>query len=182
MDKSKYIVAGSLVLTTIISGLILSSSFTSADTTTVEASVSVPESCSLSGTGTNSHNADVANGTYESGIGTTTLKATCNDGAGFAIYAIGFTNEEYTGNDHTKLIGISNGQKITTGTSTSGPTSNWAMKLETSSGAAYPISLDNGYGSYTAVPDTYTKVAHRATGTDVGSSATGSVLTTTYAA
>ena len=167
---------------TSLSYLALISPHTSADTTTVEASVSVPESCSLSGTGTNSHNADVANGTYQSGIGTTTLKATCNDGAGFAIYAIGFTNEEYTGNDHTKLIGISNGQKITTGTSTSGPTSNWAMKLETSSGAAYPISLDNGYGSYTAVPDTYTKVAHRATGTDVGSSATGSVLTTTYAA
>ena len=167
---------------TSLSYLALISPHTSADTTTVEASVSVPESCSLSGTGTNSHNADVANGTYQSGIGTTTLKATCNDGAGFAIYAIGFTNEEYTGNDHTKLIGISNGQKITTGTSTSGHTSNWAMKLETSSGATYPISLDNGYGSYTAVPDTYTKVAHRATGTDVGSSATGSVLTTTYAA
>jgi uncharacterized protein (TIGR02145 family) len=181
MDKAKYIMAGGLVLTTIISSLMLSSS-TSADTTTVEASVSVPESCSLSGTGTNSHNADIANGTYQSGIGTTTLKAMCNDSGGFAIYAIGFTNEEYTGTDHTKLIGVSNGQKITTGTSTSGATSNWAMKLETSSGAAYPITLDNGYGSYTAVPDTYTKVAHRATGTDVGSSATGSVLTTTYAA
>lgn len=50
---------------TSLSYLALISPHTSADTTTVEASVSVPVSCSLSGTGTNSHNADVANGTYQ---------------------------------------------------------------------------------------------------------------------
>lgn len=138
----------------------------------------------MSGAGMTSHNAEITNGTYQADIGTTTLKAFCNDNEGFAIYAIGFTGDQYTGEDHTKLVGASNSQKITTGTATSGATSNWAMKLNTISSPtpAYPITLDNGYGSYSSVPDAYAKVAHRDSGTDVGSTATGSQLTTTYAA
>ena len=169
---------------TVASALSLTSSSVTADTSSAEASVVVPITCSLSGTGMNSHSANVNSGTYRSEIGLTTLKATCNDNSGFAIYAIGYTNEEYSGEDHTKLIGINNGQKITTGTASSGATSNWAMKLNTVSSPtpAYPITLDNGYSSYSQVPDTYTKVAHRDSGTDVGASATGAELTTTYAA
>ena len=56
------------------------------------------------------------------------------------------------------------------------------MKLATDSNATYPITLDNSYGSYNQVPNTYTKVAHRDSGTDVGTNATGAELTTTYAA
>ncbi len=58
------------------------------------------------------------------------------------------------------------------------------MKLNTVSSPTptYPITLDNGFGSYSTVPDTYTKVAHRDSGTDVGTNAEGSTLTTTYAA
>ena len=130
----------------------------------------------------NSHTATIANGTYQNNIGTTTINVFCNDSAGFAIYAIGFTEDKYTGEDHTKLIGATNNQKITTGTATSGNTSNWAMKLATDSNATYPITLDNSYGSYSQVPNTYTKVAHRDSGTDVGTNATGAELTTTYAA
>ena len=167
---------------TIFSGLILSSSFVSADDTIIDdVSIAVPVSCTMLGTGTNSHTANVPNGTYLADIGTTTLKIYCNDSTGFAVYAIGFTGDEYSGADHTKLIGVTNNQKISTGTATSGNTSNWAMKLETSSNATYPITLDNGYGSYSQVPDTYTKVAHRDSGTDTGTSATGAELTTTYA-
>ena len=172
-----------LISITILSAGILVSTYASADDSIVDqVNVTVAASCTLSGTGMDSHNAEITNGTYRDNIGTTTLKAFCNDSEGFAIYAIGFTGDQYTGEDHTKLIGVNNNQKITTGTLESGPTSNWAMKLETSSSATYPISLDNGYGSYSTVPDTYTKVAHRNSSTDVGTSATGAELTTTYAA
>ena len=168
---------------TLLSALFLSSSTTFADDSVIDqVNITVSESCSMTGVGMDSHTATITNGTYEDDIGTTTLKAFCNDNSGFAIYAIGFTGDKYTGEDHTKLIGASNGGKITSGTATSGSTSNWAMKLETSSGATYPITLDNGYGSYSAVPGTYTKVAHRDSGTDVGTNATGAELTTTYAA
>ena len=137
----------------------------------------------MSGTGMNSHTREVVSGTYESEIGTTTLKAFCNDPNGFAIYAIGYTGEEYSGTNHTRLVGTNNpSETIATGTATSGGTSNWAMKLATSGTATYPITLQNGYGSYSEIPDTYTKVAQRTSGTDVGTGATGSSLTTTYAA
>ena len=56
------------------------------------------------------------------------------------------------------------------------------MKLETSSSATYALTLDNGFGSYSSVPSSYTKVAHRDSGTDLGTSAEGATLTTTYAA
>ena len=172
-----------LTIITSISALALSSSSVSADDVVDNVSITVPVSCTMSGTGMNTHTAEVVNGTYRADIGTTTIKAFCNDPNGFSIYAIGFTGDEYTGTNHTKLVGTSDNTKtIATGTATSGSTSNWAMKLATNSSATYPITLTNGYGSYSNVPDTYTKVAQRTSGTDTGESATGSELTTTYAA
>ena len=143
-------------------------------------SIGVPISCSMEGTGMTSHNASIPNGTYTADIGSTTLKAYCNDDEGFAIFAAGYTGDEIGGTNSTKLVGT-NGN-IVTGTATSGSTSNWAMKLATNSGATYPITLDNSFGSYSAVPASYTKVAHRDSGTDIGTGATGASLTTTYAA
>ncbi|MBR3256187.1 hypothetical protein IKG10_00760, partial [Candidatus Saccharibacteria bacterium] len=136
----------SLILSslTLLSGSILSSSTTFADDSVVDqVNITVSESCSMTGVGMNSHTATITNGTYQGDIGTTTINAFCNDNSGFAIYAIGFTEDKYTGEDHTKLIGAVNNQKITTGTATSGNTSNWAMKLATDSNATYPITLDN---------------------------------------
>ncbi len=138
----------------------------------------------MTGTGMNSHTAEITNGTYTADIGTTTLKAYCNDSNGFSIYTIGYTNDTY---GTTTLIGQSTSNTIVTGTATSAgnpDTSNWAMKLTAVSSPTptYPITLDNGYGSYSSIPDTYTKVAHRDSGTDIGTNAEGSTLTTTYAA
>ncbi len=146
--------------------------------------INVPESCTMTGTGMNSHTAEITNGTYTANIGTTTLKAYCNDSNGFSIYTIGYTNDTY---GTTTLIGQSTSNTIVTGTATSAgnpDTSNWAMKLTAVSSPTptYPITLDNGYGSYSIVPSTYTKVAHRDSGTDIGTNAEGSTLTTTYAA
>ena len=172
-----------LVAFTSVSTLILSSTFVSADESSANATVNVPEACTMTGSGMNTHTAEIPNGTYRADIGATTIKVVCNDPNGFSIYAIGFSNDEYTGTNHTKLVGTNDNTKtIATGTATSGSTSNWAMKLATNASATYPITLQNGYGSYKEVPDTYTKIAQRTSGTDTGTSATGAELTTTYAA
>ena len=181
--KRPYTLTISLLTITALSGAVLSSTtFAATDTAQDNVAVSVPVSCTMNGTGMTSHNANIPNGTYQADIGTTTLKSFCNDSQGFAIYAIGYTNEEY---GNTTLIGANQGQTIVTGTATSTgnpDVSNWAVKLATDSTATYPITLDNGFGAYSSVPSTYTKVAHRDSGTDLGSSATGASLTTTYAA
>ena len=182
--KSSYTLIISLFTISILSGTVLSSTVSATDTNTAQdnVAVNVPVSCTMNGTGMTSHNANIPNGTYQADIGTTTLKTFCNDNQGFAIYAIGYTNEEY---GNTTLIGATGGQTIVTGTATttgSPDVSNWAVKLATDSTATYPLTLDNSFGSYSSVPSSYTKVAHRDSGTDLGSSATGAELTTTYAA
>ncbi len=173
-----------LVTASLLSGTLLMSNKTSADNDSAvdNISISIPVSCTLSGTGMNSHNATIPNGTYQDSIGTTTLKAFCNDNNGFAIYANGYTGDTLGNN---KLIGSSISSEIVTGTATtagSPDVSNWAMKLETNSSATYALALDNGFGSYSNVPSSYTKVAHRDSNTDLGTSAEGATLTSTYAA
>ncbi len=190
MLKDKYILGTvSIVTVTIITGAFLSSIKVSAtdDNVVDNININVPISCSMEGTGMTSHNANIVNGTYQADIGSTTLKAFCNDEEGFAIYAIGFTDDEY---GKTVLTNSTLGSTydIATGTATSGSTSNWAMKLTAPSNPTptYPITITSdtsgSFSSYHAVPSEYTKVATRTSGTDIGQSAEGSTLTTTYAA
>ena len=192
MNKTnKYLLAPAMLLTvTALSKIFLmsSNSFATDNTDVVdEINITVPVSCTLSGTGMTSHNANIVNGTYQADIGTTTLKAFCNDSNGFAIYAAGYTGNEIEGTNSNKLVGTSASSNavIDTGlaTSTESPdVSNWAVKLATNTSATYALTLDNGYGAYSLVPNSYTKVAHRDSGTDIGQSAEGATLTTTYAA
>ncbi len=174
----------SLVGLTVLSGILLSSSVVSAEDIVDEINITVPVSCSLSGTGMTSHTATIENGRYVSDIGTTTLKAFCNDTNGFAIYATGYTGDEIGQENSNKLVGTpSTIGNISTGTATSGDTSNWSMKLATTSTPtpAYPITIDNSFNTYQEVPNEYTKVAHRDSSTDIGEDAEGATLTTTYA-
>ena len=169
-----------LVSLTSLSALILSSSFASADDNTVvidDINITIPTACSIQGTGNNSHNATINNGTYVSDIGTTTIKAFCNDSEGFAIYAIGYTDNEYGKNVMTSDLGST--YNIVTGTGTSG-NSQWAMKLATESNATYPITIQNGFNAYHTVPNEHQLVASRSARTDVGNNAEGSTLTSTY--
>ena len=161
----------------------MSSSVSADDSVVDEINITVPTSCSLEGTGMTSHNANIVNGTYQGDIGSTTLKAFCNDADGFAIYAIGYTDNEYGKTVLTNTT-LGSTHDIVTGTATSGNTSNWAMKLATVTNPTptYPITLDNSFNAYHNVPSTYTKVAHRDSGTDIGTNATGTSLTSTYAA
>ena len=176
----------------VFSGFVLTSSYVSATNNTSEdnVAITIPVACTLVSSGNNSHSTSIVNGTYATDIGTTNLKVTCNDNQGFAIYAVGYTGNEIGATNSTKLVGTaaSSNTTIDTGTAT-GPVggndnSNWAMKLNTTTSPTptYPITLDNNYNSYSAVPSSYTKVAHRDSGTDIGTSAVGSTLTTTYAA
>ena len=192
----------SLLSMTALSGALLMSSSVNADNDSVvdEINITVPVSCTLSGSGMASHTASIPNGTYTPDIGTTTLTAFCNDNAGFSIYAAGYTGDEIGGTNSTKLVGTStsNNATIDTGTAT-GPvggndTSNWAMKLTALSNPTptYPITIDSApnvsgganasFSDYHTVPNGYTKVAHRDSGTDIGQSAEGATLNTTYAA
>ena len=189
-----YTITGALIIATLIAGIAASSFRVNAEdnnTAVTTASVTVAASCSMTATVDTPHNATLANGIYSAsttdyadGIGKTTIATFCNDNSGYAIYAIGYTGDKYEGEDHTKLIGATNGQKIATGTATSGSASNWAMKLTkvTDSSVSYNpenLTITNGYDDYNVIPDTYTKVANYTSTTD---QTLGSVLSTTYAA
>ena len=193
-----YFVVGSLTLTTIVAGLMLCSTTVSADeedSVVDDVSIAVDVSCTLSGTGMNSHVDSVANGTHKGEIGTTTLKAFCNDNEGFAIYAIGFTGDSYTDTNHTKLVGTNDASHlISTGIYDENNVpvnSTWGMKLAATTGTFTPIIVGSSadteadsntpdFSNYALVPDVFTGVAYRNSGTDIGITAEGSVLTATY--
>ncbi|MBR0430927.1 hypothetical protein IJJ05_01390 [Candidatus Saccharibacteria bacterium] len=156
-----------------------------ADTEVIDdINVAVPVSCTLSGTGMNSHNAIIPNGTSNSHIGDTTIKVYCNDKNGFSIYAIGYTDNK-DGKNVLTDSSLGSSFDIATGTGTSG-NSQWAMKLSTNSGAAYPVTImqdtEGSFGNFHTVPNDYALVARRTADTDMGAAATGSTLTTTYQA
>ena len=167
-----------LVFALLFSGTILTSHTTSANDTHVDdVSIIVPISCNLVGTNT-THSATINPGTTTEDIGKTTLKAFCNDNNGFAIYAIGYTNDT---NGTTTLVGDDTDLTIPTSTNTSG-SSSWSMKLskETNSSQAYQpnnLTIVSPYTNYAVVPTNWTKVATFSSATD---NTLGAVLYTTY--
>ncbi len=188
---------------TMLAGAVLLSTTVSADDSVVDQiNITVPVSCTMSGTGMNTHNAEIQNGTYTPNIGTTTLHAFCNDAEGFAIYAAGYTGNEIGGTNSNKLVGTatSSNATIDTGLATSAGSpdvSNWAMKLtmtqdsgDTTGTNTFTIDsapnvsggADAPFSDYHVVPNEYTKVAHKNSGTDMTASTGGVKLTTTYAA
>ena len=188
-----------LLTTTILSGIALSSSTVLADNDPVidEVNVTVPVSCTLSGTGMDTHITELQNTESDSSIGESTITAHCNDLNGFAIYAVGFTNNEY-GNNYLIDSNLPSTANIATGTATSGNTSNWAMKLTPLTGSnpapTYPIAITGSaddtdktvttpdYTAFQPVPNEYALVAKRKASTDVGTNAEGSTFKTTYQA
>ena len=161
-------------------------------------SVMVPSSCTINGTvDGDGHVADVTNGTYVSGIGTTTMKVFCNDNNGFSVYAIGYSNNEYGNNKLIARINdvLSPANDINTGTGTNGTetggNSAWAMKINAvttaSSNTTQPYAPTiagetqgdtEDFTDYHIVPATYTKVATFASNTDF---VIGSSIQSTYA-
>ena len=114
---------------------------------------------------------------------------------GFAIYAIGYTDNEEGRNVLTSST-LGSTYDITTGTAITGNDSQWAMKLSTvtSPTPTYPIIIvgssddaekeqgDPDYTTFQEVPDDYALVAKRTAGTDIGTNAEGATLKSTYQA
>ncbi len=139
--------------------------------------VTINVACTMSGSGGNTYNVSVNPSQTASDIGPTNIKTLCNDGNGYALYAIGYSGDSYTGNN-TKLIGTSN--NIDTGTSSSaGDNSYWAMKLSPVTGTFAPTIM-NSFDSYHAVPSDFTMVAKYTAATDAGENAEGSTAQAYY--
>ena len=176
----KNILAVSLPLL-VISAIVLSSlriSATGSSTDTL--SFNISSSCTLSSVVDENHNAELINGTYIDGIGQTTITTLCNDGNGYSVYAVGYSNNEEGNN---KLVNTENSNfNIISGTAQSGTTSNWAMSLNNlkDDPSLTPPVITSDYDSiYGIVPNEWTKVASLpARATDM---IKGSSFTTTYA-
>ena len=164
-----------------ISALALSSLHSSATGSgTDQIQFSLSSSCTMSSVVDEAHTKEINNGTYHSDVGKTTITTLCNDGNGYSVYAVGYSNNEEGNN---KLINAEHPEfSIDTGLATSGLTSAWAMKLNNIPDDPSPTpaiiepAYDNTYG---LVPQYWTRVASRPSGTtdmDEGSS-----FTTTYA-
>ena len=150
---------------------------TTSTSATDEFSLVVPVSCTMTSTVNTEHTTAIQVGTYREGIGETTFNVICNDSNGFAIYAIGYSDNSF-GNTTMKPTNSTNAaDAIVTGTATSGDTSNWAMKLTAVTGD-YAPTLETGFNAYHAVPAEYTKVATFASNTD---DSIGSSIKSTYA-
>ena len=182
---------GSLLFTTLASALFLGMPAVKAGSDVVDrVSVIVPASCSMSSSLTTNHIAEINNGQTTSEIGTTNITAFCNDNSGYAIYAIGYTDNQY-GNNVLESSSLDKKYDIKTSNTIDAATSSWAMKLTAVSGTYTPIIAgsnadaeqgDPDFSDYQSVPEEYTKVAYYPVATEVGSLATGSSFTTTYRA
>ena len=166
-----------LLVTTLVSGLVLSGTRTHADDTTQSdnVTVTVSSACTLSrSAGSGTYSATLNPGQETGDISGSTIKAICNDGNGYSLYAIGYSGDSYTGNN-TKMIGTYG--NIDTGTS--GSDSWWAMKLAPVAGDHAP-TIVNSFDNYHVVPATFTQVAKLTSATDTGESANGSSVDVFY--
>ena len=175
----------------IISAVVLSLPHSSADTTTVDSvSFDLQVSCTISSSVTSEHRAEINGGQHKTEIGETKVSTYCNDNNGYNIYAIGSSNNT-DGNTDLVVNGLSSDYNIKTGIYSSGNTiSSWGMKLTAGTGTGAggaditPPTINNGYDNYNTVPNVYTLVASRPSGTNMDMDAdpdvTGSYFTTTY--
>ncbi len=149
-----------LLCTVLLSGIILISSSTSATSASTSlATVKVAASCTLTTTGGGNYSAIVPNGTSAE-IAGSTMSVSCNDAGGFALYAVGYSDDTIGNNN---MIGSSTNIP----TNTSGTNSYWAMKINPTSGTT--PTIENSFNNYHIVPDIHTKVASYASSTGTGS-------------
>ena len=157
------------------------------DTSNLEhLTLSIPVSCTMNITGSDTHFASVVSGTYTPNIGTTTMKTLCNDPNGYVIYAIGASGDNSDPDNaiegHTDLISsLGSNYNIHTGVyDSSNPTaSSWSMKVTAVNGT-YKPTLGDYYasGNYVSVPNNWQKVAYWESG--IINSTVGSSIQTTY--
>ena len=169
-----------IVSSVVLSHLSFHSSAASSGSGVDQIQFSLSVSCTLSSAVDSAHTKEITNGTYHSDVGKTTITTLCNDGNGYSVYAVGYSNNE---EGNTKLINAEHPEySIDTGLATSGLISNWAMKLNNipDDPSPTPPTIESDYNDvYGIVPPYWTKVAGRASGTT--DMAQGSSFATTYA-
>ncbi|MBR3131132.1 InlB B-repeat-containing protein [Candidatus Saccharibacteria bacterium] len=167
-----YIGVGSLLGLTLLSGAVLTAPRANADTSgTVDITINVPTACSLSATN-NTLTKTINPGTADT-IGTSNIKALCNDANGFAIYAVGYTDEQYGNNYLTTDLG--DNYKIATNNTASPSTSQWNMTIDNDDVTGdHVATIENDFDQAHIIPTTYTKIASFASATDqtIGSNLT----------
>lgn len=120
------------------------------------ASVTVSAACSFRTNGSGEYAGILANNASIEVAGST-FSTICNDSGGYAIYAVGYGNNTLGNTDLIFNNDPSSSNNITTNSTSATSTSYWQMKL--TAGAKNQPVLENGYGNYSVVPSTYTKVA-----------------------
>ena len=167
----------------IISTIILSLPNSSATNSgTDNLTITISSACTLSSVVDSKHSTNTNVGTYTSDIGKTTITTLCNDGNGYSVYAVGYSNNEEGNNRLINTDPNYSNHSIETGLNTSGLISQWAMKLNNipDDPSPTPPSIESDYNDvYGIVPPYWTKIAERASGTT--DMAQGSSFTTTYA-
>ena len=151
-------------------------------------------SCTVNAVVTIAHETSLHGGQKDDNVGNTKLSAFCNDNNGYSIYAVG-SSGDVDGN--TDLINtVNESYNIHTGVYNENNASNpssWAMKLTAGTGTGIdpttggsvpttPPTIINGFDNYSTIPNVYTQVAKRTSGTSMTSdtSVSGSYLDTTY--
>ena len=140
--------------------------------------ITIKDACSVgdgseggSTTGKTFTEADAKNGQTYTWDATSTaggkLVVSCNDASGWNIKAVG-SGDDAT-NKHYMNASTGNAD-IVTGTATSGDTSNWAFKVDSSNPA---VSIAGNFNSFSAVPSTATKIASGSAAISAGEIYTG---------
>ena len=180
----------------IIFALVLSLPHSSAEVSgsTDNVQLTLSTSCTVNAVVTSEHTVSLNGGQLDNNVGNTKLSAFCNDNNGYSIYAVG-SSGDIDGN--TDLINTVNESYnihtgVYNGNNASNPSS-WAMKLTAGTGTGIdpttggsvpttPPTIINGYDNYSAIPNVYTQVAKRTSGTSMttDTSVSGSYLDTTY--
>ena len=175
----------------VVSALVLSSFHSSAVTSGASVdslTLSLPTSCTLSSVINSPHSTTMVSGLYEENIGKTTITTLCNDGNGYAIYANGFS-DSISGNN-VLISSVNNNHNISTGIydpDNNNNPSSWSMKLDDATinndsgnnSPTAPPTISPAYTSYNVIPNTWTRVAEKSSGTT--DMIKGSSFATTYA-
>ena len=185
MPNRKPLLRESLLLVlSLVFGLCLSQTRAHASSSTsIDLLLNVPSSCSLTMVGGTNNELSISNsinpGSYGT-IGSSQIKAICNDSGGLAVYAIGYGDNVHGGTD---LVSEANSNSIVqTNTYTSGNTSGWHMIVSSTANTPgnYAATISdgtNGTEDFTiahAIPSVNTKIASYPATTDqtVGSNVT----------
>jgi len=148
---------------------------------TASASVTVADACSMAVSGNNgvagedgyTYSTTVNNGTTQV-VTANSIMVSCNDYAGFKIYAIGYSGDTLGGTD--MIASTSNDYNIKTDASgTYG--SYWKMKLTKAN--SINTTIPSAYTSFNVIPDDYTLVAQYASNTG-NTVSTASMITPSY--